>query len=97
MRDVSKTTRSLVFERDGRVCRVCGATEHVTIDHIVPRSRGGTNAPENLQVLCGYCNRRKGDAVPVTGKTYALARWPAGWATLADLFPEALRGEVEGS
>ena len=42
-------------------CQCCGTTEHITIDHIVPLSRGGTNAVSNLQPLCRSCNCRKGN------------------------------------
>lgn len=45
-------------------CALCGATNReqpLEIDHIIPRSRGGTNDLENLQVLCGPCNRSKGN------------------------------------
>lgn len=46
-------------------CAHCGKTMHVgyadlTIEHIIPRSRGGTNAPWNLCVLCQKCNVAKG-------------------------------------
>lgn len=40
-------------------CAVCGTVEHLQIDHIVPRSRGGSDEPENLQVLCIQCNSSK--------------------------------------
>lgn len=49
-----------VFERDGKVCAACGATENLTLDHIEPLAAGGTNDLENLQVLCQPCNSRKG-------------------------------------
>ena len=42
-------------------CSVCGGTEDLTGDHIVPRSRGGSSTRENLRVLCRGCNSRKGD------------------------------------
>ena len=50
-------------EADGR-CELCGATKKerpLDIDHIVPRSKGGKNTYENLQVLCSKCNRAKGN------------------------------------
>jgi len=45
-------------------CALCGATKEVRpldIDHIIPRSRGGTNERSNLQVLCSLCNQNKGN------------------------------------
>lgn len=59
--------RRLIFDRDGRVCRSCGSTKDLQIDHVVPKARGGTHDPSNLQVLCGPCNRAKGTSVPEGG------------------------------
>lgn len=56
-----------VFERDEGTCQYCGTTEDIEYDHIVPFSLGGHDDPNNLQLLCGPCNRRKGarmDGVP---------------------------------
>ena len=44
-------------------CATCGATTDLTVDHIFPLSRGGTNDPLNLQVLCRSCNSRKNNRV----------------------------------
>lgn len=55
--------RVFVLNRDRRTCQLCGrkAPEVVLeIDHIIPVSKGGTNDPSNLQVLCFDCNRGKG-------------------------------------
>lgn len=52
--------RTLVYTRDGRSCQVCGTTEHLTLDHIHPKSLGGQDVLENLQTLCRPCNSRKG-------------------------------------
>jgi hypothetical protein len=52
-----------IFKRDGFVCAKCGSTERLEIDHIKPKSRGGGKGPENLQVLCHFCNRKKRNEV----------------------------------
>lgn len=54
-----------LIERDTYVCAEpgCTATENLTIDHIVPLSRGGTDELENLQLLCPSHNSSKGDRV----------------------------------
>lgn len=43
-------------------CNECGTWNDLTVDHLVPISRGGTNNPSNLQVLCRRCNARKGSS-----------------------------------
>jgi 5-methylcytosine-specific restriction endonuclease McrA len=53
--------RRVVLLRDGEFCVWCGAREDLTLDHIVPWARGGTNRIENLQPLCAGCNQLKGD------------------------------------
>jgi HNH endonuclease len=53
--------RQRVLLRDGGRCRHCGSYKEPQIDHIIPYSRGGSDEVSNLQVLCGPCNRRKGN------------------------------------
>jgi HNH endonuclease len=53
-----------IFERDGWRCVECGSTEKLTVDHIIPRVRGGKSAPDNLQTMCRWCNHAKGATVP---------------------------------
>lgn len=48
-----------LYEICNHRCLCCGATEDLTIDHIIPLSRGGANSFENCQVLCRSCNSRK--------------------------------------
>ncbi len=52
--------RRSVFARDGHRCQYCGGTAE-NIDHVVPRSRGGTHTWENVVAACRTCNNRKQD------------------------------------
>lgn len=56
---IPPSVRRRVLARDGHRCaaRGCGSTHHLEIHHRVPVSRGGTNHPENLVVLCHACHR----------------------------------------
>ena len=58
-RYISDKTKAEVFERDGGKCRDCGSTEHIEYDHIIPVSKKGSSGPENVQLLCRACNRKK--------------------------------------
>ena len=49
-----------VAARDQGRCRQCGSNRELHFDHIVAFSKGGANTAENIQLLCGACNRRKG-------------------------------------
>ncbi len=59
-----KITRRAVFARDDWTCQYCGARSNLTVDHVVPRSKGGLSSWENIVASCAPCNRRKGDALP---------------------------------
>jgi len=59
---VGDSLRYEVLKESGGRCSLCRVTEgdaRLEVDHIVPRSKGGSNAKENLQVLCDRCNRGK--------------------------------------
>jgi 5-methylcytosine-specific restriction endonuclease McrA len=55
--------KMLVWTRDGGRCRTCGSTVELQFDHIIPVSKGGATSEQNLQILCGVCNRRKGASI----------------------------------
>lgn len=57
---ISADIRDFVFGRDGYVCRLCDATEDLTLDHVYPWSLGGPDTADNLRVLCRPCNSSKG-------------------------------------
>ena len=59
-----KITRRAVFARDDWTCQYCGARSNLTVDHVIPRSKGGPSSWENIVASCAPCNRRKGDRTP---------------------------------
>jgi 5-methylcytosine-specific restriction endonuclease McrA len=63
----SSSKRTRILARDGYRCQYCGTrggTFDLTIDHILPVSRGGSTSPDNLVSACFACNQRKGDRTP---------------------------------
>ncbi len=91
-----RITRKAVLARDGWVCQYCGTEKPgLTVDHVIPRSRGGESVWENIVAACASCNRRKGNRMPheirmhprnrprPPGPTVfiriAAPRTPAGW------------------
>lgn len=62
---ITEEVRAAVMERDGGQCRYCGIlSDRMTMDHVVPWSRGGSNEIENLASACVSCNAKKGDRTP---------------------------------
>ena len=60
-----KITRKAVLARDSWTCQYCGHAHHgLTVDHVIPRSRGGESVWENIVASCAPCNRRKGNRLP---------------------------------
>ena len=59
-KSISKDLRAAIFERDQHRCLHCGAQDDLSVDHIVPESKGGLLSLSNLQTLCRPCNSRKG-------------------------------------
>jgi hypothetical protein len=75
-RDISKETRAWVLERNGYTCQACGAaagdpdpfgssrTIRLTMGHIVEKSKGGSDTPENLRAICTNCNEGLQNTAP---------------------------------
>lgn len=60
-----KLTRFEIFNRDRYTCQYCGQkTRQLTLDHIIPRYRGGQHTWENVVSACIACNRRKAGRTP---------------------------------
>lgn len=91
-----KISRRALFARDNWRCVYCGTTAgRLTLDHVVPRSRGGDSVWENVVTSCAPCNLRKGNRLPgevamelhyvpkpptpVLFIRLAAPRIPAGW------------------
>lgn len=60
-------SRKNILMRDRYMCQYCqrsGNSAHLTLDHVIPRSRGGESSWENLVACCHQCNNRKGSRTP---------------------------------
>lgn len=60
-------SRRNIFKRDHYTCQYCGTqpgSEELTVDHVLPRSRGGGSNWENCVLACLECNKRKADRLP---------------------------------
>jgi 5-methylcytosine-specific restriction endonuclease McrA len=60
----SKPSRQMIYKRDDHMCQYCGSIKNLTIDHVIPRSKGGQDTWENMVVACMPCNTHKGDKTP---------------------------------
>jgi 5-methylcytosine-specific restriction endonuclease McrA len=68
-RPSARLCRREVFARDGYRCQYCGhRTRDLTLDHVIPRSRGGNHSWENLTSACKSCNHRKAGRTPIEAR-----------------------------
>ena len=101
-----KISRRALFARDSWRCQYCGtSTGKLTLDHVVPRSRGGDSVWENVVTSCAPCNQRKGNRLvheaqmnllshprpptPALFVTLAAPRIPDGWQPYLSAFSSA--------
>lgn len=59
--EISESDRWEIWERDNFTCNRCGSRKFLTIDHIIPESKGGLSEKSNYQTLCRKCNTKKGN------------------------------------
>lgn len=63
---VPPVNRREVLKRDNYTCQYCGSTRKLTIDHVIPRSKGGSHSWDNVVAACERCNSAKGDRLLYT-------------------------------
>src|SRR6201992_3306713 len=101
-----KTPGRAVSARDSWPCQYCGSRSNLTVDHVIPRSKGGSSNWENIVASCAPCNRRKGNTllrhsdmvlrkVPAAPSPHVFIQVasptiPAAWRTYLGLETDAL-------
>lgn len=89
-------SRRNLFKRDRYTCQYCGSQpedhSELTMDHVLPRSRGGVSTWENTVLACVECNKRKADRTPEQAgmKLRKIPRKPS-WKMLAQVAPKQRR------
>jgi 5-methylcytosine-specific restriction endonuclease McrA len=76
-RQTLRFNRRNLFARDGHNCQYCGKnfpTQQLSLDHVVPRSRGGKTTWENVVSACVDCNTRKGSRTPTEARMKLIRR-----------------------
>jgi hypothetical protein len=86
-RDISKETRAWVLERNGYTCQMCGVaagdpdplgsdrTVRLTMGHIIDKSKGGDDSPQNLRAICANCNEGlQNTSLPKPDQVHLLAQ-----------------------
>lgn len=61
---VPPVKRREVLRRDNHTYQYCGSIRHLTLDHVIPRSKGGQHSWDNVVTACDSCNSMKGDRLP---------------------------------
>jgi len=62
-RHIPRDVRQRVWQQYGGRCAECHSDQYLEFDHIIPHSRGGSNADTNVQLLCRGCNLKKSDHI----------------------------------
>ena len=67
-RKTTKVNRNRIYKRDNYECVYCGLNKQLTLDHVIPKSRGGRNEWTNLVTCCFKCNLKKSNRTPEEAK-----------------------------
>ncbi len=62
---VPPVNRREVLRRDHHSCQYCGSSKHLTLDHVIPLSKGGQHSWDNVVTACKGCNQRKSNRTPL--------------------------------
>lgn len=63
-----RANRARIYKRDNHQCVYCGSNKNLTLDHVMPKSRGGSNDWTNLVTSCFKCNLKKSNRTPEEAK-----------------------------
>jgi CRISPR/Cas system Type II protein with McrA/HNH and RuvC-like nuclease domain len=63
-----RANRNRIYKRDNHECVYCGSKKDLTLDHVIPKSKGGGNEWTNLVTSCFKCNLKKGNKTPEEAK-----------------------------
>ncbi len=58
--EAQRIWRQSIFDRDDNACVYCGSDRELTLDHVVPKSKGGPTTASNCVTACRKCNHAKG-------------------------------------
>ena len=80
-----------MYKEAGGICSLCGEPikyfSQSTIDHVVPKSKGGSDNDSNLKIAHDFCNRKKGDDLPVYDVSVRLSSIVTDNVSGSDLYP----------
>lgn len=65
---IPPVNRREVLRRDAHTCQYCGSKKRLTLDHVMPRSKGGQHSWDNVVAACAPCNSYKADRTPELAK-----------------------------
>ncbi|MEP6872623.1 MAG: HNH endonuclease [Anaerolineaceae bacterium] len=91
-----RLTRREIFTRDGWACVYCGrSTRELTLDHVMPRHRGGPHTWENLVAACKTCNHQKAGRTPAEARMALLHQPSAPGLSIYHVFFQYLNAQEE--